>query len=545
MRPAMTIEEIPKERIAQPKRRRKEGARRPMSIKVHTKYDRQAAVRHHNVFRAAALTPGSPARKSSHISQFHSQRYSARTMKTNEHWNFNSLPKRTEKQHPSKAASGVRDGAGFQAEKQLLVENTGSIRRPQPQKEDDKVDVNGDTIPHRAESRRQGRGSGTDASQTNTNGNGNQERLAHIPRADFVLKTDDNDGKQVSTEAVEEAFMMLFLPEWETQTEPWSRLGADPVKTTVKLLYRHPPTTTVIKTRFIMEAGSLKGVLFLLEVCVPDGTERKALKPAERRVTTASAYAGERVTKTAPTDANDSPGANRGTTPTERESVTPPPPTLKATGRRAETPASTGAAEAHADARPRFIKCIGGNRGAPTRGSLSGLRMRQDVPAETTTAGAGTRGRGAADRTGSDRKGFQDDPKENSVTFNAIQNTGDDDAPCCGGLVHRSEADGSVPPGSKMVPRDAPREAGEQARRPPRDHPLEEDEYEHFYYFDGVLRRVRNNLYPHQERERRRKGSRGDSQNSVFGVRNKGDTKENFLRYIRRRTSGNKASDLK
>lgn len=103
--------------------------------------------------------------------------------------------------------------------------------------------------------------------------------------------------------------------------------------------------------------------------------------------------------------------------------------------------------------------------------------------------------------------------------------TGEDNAPCCGGLVHRSQADGPV----------------ETAR----DRLLDEDEDEHFYYFDGVLRRVRNNLYPRQEKERRRKGSRGDSENSVLGVRDEGDTKENFLRYIRRLTPGNKAGHLK
>ncbi|KAM8827374.1 uncharacterized protein AB9W97_003853 [Spinachia spinachia] len=85
---------------------------------------------------------------------------------------------------------------------------------------------------------------------------------------------------------------------------------------------------------------------------------------------------------------------------------------------------------------------------------------------------------------------------------------------------HCSEDDGSVPPG---------------------DHRLHEDEHEHFYYFDGV----RSNLSPHQERERRRRGSRGDAEMSVFGVRNKGDTKDNLLRYIRRLTSGKKAGDLR
>nr|XP_040053023.1 uncharacterized protein LOC120831567 [Gasterosteus aculeatus aculeatus] len=501
MRPAMNIEEMPKERIAQPRRRRREGARRPMETKVHTKYDRQAAVRRH---QAATLTSGSPARKTPHVSQFHSQR----TLQKHEHFNFNLVPKGAQKPDPSKAASGVN------AEEQLLVVSrgdAGSFRRPQSQKEasrgGDKADVNGDAIPQRARRRERER--------THIDGNGNQRRLARVVHE---AGNNDGDGKQVSAEAEGEVFITSFLPDagWETRTEPWSCPSAGTVKTTVKLLYRHPPTAEVIKTRFIMEPGSLKGILFSLGVHVPGGTERIVLKAAERRakVTTVS------------------PGGHMGINPTKQAppegSVRPSPPTLKAaettaSSRDAGGPASAETprtAEARAGAEPGAAKCIAADKGAPTLSPFSGLRMREDAPAETTNPGGETEGRPA-----SNRKALHDDPEENSVAFDTIHKTGEDNAPCCGGLVHRSQADGPV----------------ETAR----DRLLDEDEDEHFYYFDGVLRRVRNNLYPRQEKERRRKGSRGDSENSVLGVRDEGDTKENFLRYIRRLTPGNKAGHLK
>lgn len=67
----------------------------------------------------------------------------------------------------------------------------------------------------------------------------------------------------------------------------------------------------------------------------------------------------------------------------------------------------------------------------------------------------------------------------------------------------------------------------------------DDDEYEHFYYFDGVLKRVRNNFYPHDSSERRRgTGSRDASERSVT---KKG---ENLLSYIQRLKLRNKLSRL-
>lgn len=39
----------------------------------------------------------------------------------------------------------------------------------------------------------------------------------------------------------------------------------------------------------------------------------------------------------------------------------------------------------------------------------------------------------------------------------------------------------------------------------------DDDEYDHFYYFDGVMKRVRNNFYPQYERHRLRRRRRSDN----------------------------------
>lgn len=72
-----------------------------------------------------------------------------------------------------------------------------------------------------------------------------------------------------------------------------------------------------------------------------------------------------------------------------------------------------------------------------------------------------------------------------------------------------------------------------------------DDENDHFYYFDGVLR-VKNNFYPYHKRERRRirlrKRSNDDAE-SVFS-RKKRDIHENLLSYIRHLTGRNKISQF-
>ena len=59
----------------------------------------------------------------------------------------------------------------------------------------------------------------------------------------------------------------------------------------------------------------------------------------------------------------------------------------------------------------------------------------------------------------------------------------------------------------------------------------DDDEYDHFYYFDGVLRRVHNNFYPYYRRQK--------------GPKTSHDNTETFLSFIRRLSLQNKVNYLK
>lgn len=111
----------------------------------------------------------------------------------------------------------------------------------------------------------------------------------------------------------------------------------------------------------------------------------------------------------------------------------------------------------------------------------------------------------------------------------------DDNMPLCKGLIHRTEAgwkhcvERFAGMGSKMFPQREPTDAFKDTEE-------KEKEHDHFYYFDGVLRRVQNNFYPYYKRQRWRQRSH-DKESSVFPVRKK----ENLLSYIQRLTLRNKA----
>ncbi|XP_037607756.1 uncharacterized protein LOC119477723 [Sebastes umbrosus] len=223
-----------------------------------------------------------------------------------------------------------------------------------------------------------------------------------------------------------------------------------------------------------------------------------------------------------------------------------------------ETPRTTMSPKSETDAEPRFIT---GNIQATTEKSFSGLRMRQDIPADTTKLHDGT-ARAVTNRPGTDRKEVEQDPKVDSFTFpkpspaiykpatDTLRKTADDNVPLCRGLIHRTEAgwkrctERSAGMGTKRFSSDAFKDTGEQWERErmfirdQKDNLISDDEYYHFYYFDGVLKRVQNNYYP---RQRRRKRSPNNSENSVFTVRNKRD---NLLSYIQRLTLRNKSPQI-
>lgn len=122
------------------------------------------------------------------------------------------------------------------------------------------------------------------------------------------------------------------------------------------------------------------------------------------------------------------------------------------------------------------------------------------------------------------------------------------DVPICRGLIHRTEAGWKHCmerfAGSKMFSsREATQPAfqdtgGHTSIRDPKDSSLNDDEYDHFYYFDGVLRRVQSHFSPHYKRQM----SQGNVENSDSTVRRKGATHENLLSYIQRLALKNKVS---
>lgn len=127
------------------------------------------------------------------------------------------------------------------------------------------------------------------------------------------------------------------------------------------------------------------------------------------------------------------------------------------------------------------------------------------------------------------------------------QSADDTAPPLCTGLIDRTEAGwkrcmerfagaGSKLISSRETTTGALKETGELEKGHTSVHddnlPADDDdEYEHFYYFDGVLKRVQNNFYPHDKSERLRgKGSHDTTERSV---RKKG---ENLLSYIQHLT---------
>ncbi|KAM3599463.1 uncharacterized protein V6R79_006115 [Siganus canaliculatus] len=196
-----------------------------------------------------------------------------------------------------------------------------------------------------------------------------------------------------------------------------------------------------------------------------------------------------------------------------------------------QTPTSTGTSS---EPGPRSESR---DQDAQTGQSLSGLRMREDTLADgtekkteardATDGPEGGRGRGLQDpqlNTLTSSKGPQTVQEEaaekpgNAAEAAVEKQTPEDEELLCRGLIHRTAAgwkhcrDRLTAMGSRMSPsgEDAFKETAEwehaslpERRGDPPDH----DEYDHFYYFDGVLRRVQQNFYPYDKRQRRRKRS--------------------------------------
>jgi len=102
-----------------------------------------------------------------------------------------------------------------------------------------------------------------------------------------------------------------------------------------------------------------------------------------------------------------------------------------------------------------------------------------------------------------------------------------------------------VGPASKMFPiKDAPDRLEEKPIRDYDRNPVSDDENDHFYYLDGVLKRVWNNFYPFYNRQKHQRRSHSNTENGVT-EQNKRDSHENLLSYIKRLTERNKLNHLK
>ncbi|TNN39121.1 hypothetical protein EYF80_050716 [Liparis tanakae] len=448
MRSAMNVRKTSEERSARRRREESERRRRPRDIKVHVKDAGKAVVRQRDDTSNAS-------------SQLEIRRSSAWTVERNEHLNLNLLLMRTQEQHPAKAAASESDDDdddddGFYVEGRLSLasrEKTGSIHRPRaeikPTQNDNEVDFNEQIIAQRAEwRRREGEGE-PERRQTNTHAN--QRRLAYLLGAHFTHKTGNNDDvetKQVLTESGGEVLIVLFLPDADGKS--WSRcLKADArwgtVTTAIEWQFDLPPMRKVMKESFIFESEGLKESLFSLEMYAADRSERIDVEAAERRaeVTTASSSTEDGVEGTVETETNNSvPGENMGINHTEEEgdvtsdeSVVFSPPSLKMTERETAKTAETAPVDkeikeetsstevwaqggeeysppsTETPEQARFITRTTGSGDVPVGKSFWGLRMREDVPEETSVPLEETGARALADG-----KAVQRDPGVNSVT---------------------------------------------------------------------------------------------------------------------------------
>ncbi|XP_032395417.1 uncharacterized protein LOC116704222 [Etheostoma spectabile] len=519
------------------------------------------------------------------------------------------------------------DDDGFYIEKQLLLvprEKAKSMKRLQfkikAAQEDNKEDFNVRIITKQAELRRPEGERQTQRSHTNIE-NGNQKKIAFILQAAHKTEINDVDHKHVLTEVGEEVLIMFFPPDTKRKTHkvlPSSEIklilhadtGWETGNIPMKESGEPPSMTKLTKTTFFIETKSLKESLFSLKMHAPlDRADSMDIKPAEitAKVNTESVYTEQIKSTQGRTETYNTTRKIMGINHTKQEdsvpseeSLIPLPPSFKMTERETaktehiaettianmeikgttssteafnqggtqkadrppsrETPRTTTSPEFE----PRFIKWETGTIQATTESSFSGLRMRQDIPSDTTKLHEGT------EKTAvTERKEVQNDPIVDSFPFakplepiykqatDTLPKTTDDDMPICGGLIHRTAAgwkhcmERAARMRSKMFsskePTDAFKRTGEQETerisiRDQKDNLLNDEEHDHFYYFDGVLRRVQNNFYPYYKRQRLEKRSPEDTENSVFTVRNK---RENLLSYIRRLTLRNKADHPK
>lgn len=433
----------------------KRGSRRQRARIILTKGIRKAI----EVFSARdrecdiLQTAGSSARKASEIAQSVIQRTAVRVIKTNKHM----LPKGIQMLRSQKAASLVSasdNDDGFLVQGQLLMEpreEAESINRARyitrVSHSDNKEDFSGEIMTKQAEFRRPEGERETKHALIET---GNQKRLAHIRRAGFAGKADDNG---VNPEVGEEVLIMLFLPAtWQRKVMLNTDRGWKTGKTPIKQLDDPPPMSEVLKGNFLIEADNskcdcLRGSQLLLEVYASARTEAKKIKAAESaaEVTTVTAASTEaRVKETVvitPQESERINGTEQGENTPTGQPAAPSPPTETETAKTEATAqtefVNTGIIEtttstevfnpSEADEAPTTWKSpepgpiielrVAGRTSdsegqSPTGRPPSGLRMREEVQGVTEPPGSTGEEDGApTNPSGNDREEDQSDSK--------------------------------------------------------------------------------------------------------------------------------------
>ncbi|KAM9735877.1 uncharacterized protein ACNS7B_014921 [Menidia menidia] len=158
-----------------------------------------------------------------------------------------------------------------------------------------------------------------------------------------------------------------------------------------------------------------------------------------------------------------------------------------------------------------------------TRNLLSGLRMREDIPAVVKKLGEGSETGATANWGKSEGKDDEKDPGKTIIgppkssgavykeALNSPLKTTAVSRPLCRGLIHRTEAGRKhcmdrlqLPASRSFLGNDAPDGLRDEPTRDQQGPSIvNADDSGHFYYFDGVLKRVWRSFYPYHERQRR------------------------------------------
>ncbi|KAM7368711.1 hypothetical protein PAMP_013023 [Pampus punctatissimus] len=530
--------------------------------------------------------------KFSDTSQIEINRNTAISIKKNER--LNSLLQKSVQKQLSLKDSVVDDG--FYSVRQLLLvpgDKKKSINRPQYKirvaQDHNKEGLNRKTFTKQAELKRPQGESETGQSHINT--------VEYILQTDFTHKTQNNDAgyKQMFTEVGQEGLIRPLLRDTETQTKASSVIklvlntetGWKTINTPMSQLDDPLCTVKVIKAGSIIQPDNSKYYPYSLEI-----RPGSKITTTTATATTASTYTKENVKETTrttePPQTADITRENMGINYTEQEenmssedSVTPSSPAhiaettavnmeIKQTTpimevfkntEKIQTTTMSPEPETNVD-EPTFIKYETGNIQATTAKSYSGLRMNEDIQEDATKLHEGIKDErrahvspAATNRPETERKEDQNDsftfPKPLETSHNQaadhLLKTTDGTVPLCRGLVHRTEAGlkhcmerfAGKTITTTRGPSDTFQGGGVQEKRHTsiRDD-NNDDEYDHFYYFDGVLKRVWHNFYPYYKKQRRSKRSHEHTESDVPIVRN---THENLHGYIQRLILRNKS----